>query len=158
VVGEVGLFPQRSHCQLVPSIEREGMVGVDVLTICCCCDEKGQVAKLHEQRLSWHWSLARDHGYSRATSSGDNELPGQAAPNVFRGGDSSIDSFDRKHANHDLPLHLQLLVLRPVTPYRSNGLTAHNEQAMVSLPGQDQVEHTRNGRYDDTRSARDIAM
>jgi hypothetical protein len=157
-VGEVSLSLQRSHCQLVPGIEREGMVGADVLTICCCCGEKGQVAKLHEQRLSWHWSLARDRGCSRATTRADNELPGQAALNVFMGGDSSIDSFDRKHANHDLPLHLQLLMLRPVTPYLSNRPTAHNEQAMVSLPGQDQVEHTRNGRYDDIRNARDMAM
>jgi hypothetical protein len=66
------------------------MVGVDALTICCCCGEKGQVAKLHEQRLSWHWSLARDRGYSRATTSGDDELPGQAALNVFTGDDCSI--------------------------------------------------------------------
>jgi hypothetical protein len=90
VVGEVSLFPQRSHCQLVPGMKREGVVGVDILTICRCCGEKGQVAKLHEQRLSWHWSLARDHGYSRATTSGDNELPGQSALNLFIGDDCSI--------------------------------------------------------------------
>jgi hypothetical protein len=42
-VGELCLFPQRSQCQLSPGIEREGMVGADVLTVCGCCGEQNQV-------------------------------------------------------------------------------------------------------------------
>jgi hypothetical protein len=67
------------------------MVGADVLTVCGCCGEEIQVAKLHEQHLSWHWSLARDRGYSRAITNGDNELPRQSAPNASVGDDFSID-------------------------------------------------------------------
>jgi hypothetical protein len=66
-------------------------------------------------------------------------------------------SFDGKQRDHGLPLHLQLLMLRPETPYLSNAPTAHNEQVMASFRGQDQVENTGNGRYDDVQSARDMA-
>jgi hypothetical protein len=55
-------------------------------------------------------------------------------------------------------MHLKLLLmLRPETPDLSTAHLAHKEQAMASLPGQNEVKGTCSGRYDDIRSARDIA-
>jgi hypothetical protein len=45
-------FRKDLNVSYLPVSKGEGMVGVDVLTVCGCCGEESQVAKLHEQRSS----------------------------------------------------------------------------------------------------------